>query len=732
MLDITNPTKDLNDGKWHNLTITQDGRSATLQIDSVGDSHIIQGNYKDLDLDEYLYIGGMMPALYRDYRVTETRNYRGCLEDLIFRGRNLIREAAGELRGYTAYGEIVFKCEPQQYRVVSLANPNSGFKVTVRKIPIDNDSFSTSFQFRTYVKDGILVSRAAVKVKLHIRLSGGHLLYDVTAPNGSKTLVKVGANLDDGEWHSVNASLKGRQARILLDGETRTMPLNHSLLMQEFANRSRLKIFAGGHSEVKFPGFVGCLLNLKIDSQRITLKDLKKSKHTHGSVTYSCRLENRCEPNPCLHGGLCSQDWQHYHCSCELTLFEGQRCEIPIYKPTCEHYKDMGLKKSTNCLLDSEGEGRAYTAFCNVTNPSKAYTVITHSKQTKIQVGDAKLDGTLYKHDITYSSSVGMDEIEKLIEKSRHCRQYIRFDCMSSKLLNTPNEPSHAFWLSRDRKKQDYWGGAEPGSRKCACGMTKSCKGTAKFCNCDIRDNIWRVDDGYLTDKGTLPVTGLWFNRKSQKSYFVVGPLECWGYAIKKSTPSPTPRPKPNFIDDRLTRACPTKTPTSRTSATVIRKTIPKASSSTLCPTGDEHSSADCIIPPSSSTNGTMTTPSLTRSSGHVDQTVEGAIMDPNVGNDDQLNGLSTWSLVMISGALVLIVLLSMKFGLPRIIMCIRTHSKRGEYIVPPTGTAGYPARLLPLVTKRSSTRGRQLTQYGGSHRYVEANASGGIKSYWV
>ena len=40
---------------------------------------------------------------------------------------------------------------------------------------------------------------------------------------------------------------------------------------------------------------------------------------------------------------------------------------------------------------------------------------------------------------------------------------------------------------------------------------------------------IWQVDEGYLTDKNTLPVTALKFNAKGKRSDFTVGPLECWG-----------------------------------------------------------------------------------------------------------------------------------------------------------------------------------------------------------
>ena len=735
MLKIVNPNKELNDGHWHNVTLTQQGRTATLQVDSVSVSHIIQGDYHHLDLNGNLFIGGMGPTDYKYYLVTDTRNFRGCIENLRFRGKNLLRDAEGERNGFKVYGKVSFRCEKLDYRVVTLANPNAGFRVTVRKLPVDNDTFSTSFQFRSHIKEGLLLSRSAIKVKLHLRLLAGALLYDVTAPNGSNTLLSLGSNLDDGEWHKVNASVRGREVRLQLDGQTRTKPLNHSvLLMLDFANKSRLKIFLGGYDEKRaFPGFVGCLLNLQIDSQRITLKNLKKSKHTNDDLRYTCRLQNHCEPNPCRNQGRCSQDWKSFYCNCEYTQFEGKRCEISIFKPTCEYYRTMGLKRSVYCLLDSEGDGNPYTALCNLTqDSSRTYTIITHNKMTKTRVGDARIVGSLYRHDIIYTSSNSMEQIIQLIKKSKKCRQYIRFHCFSSKLLNTPHGPSHAFWLSRDGDRQEYWGGADPRSKKCACGMLEppSCEGTAKFCNCDNKDRQWRVDEGYLTDKSTLPVTGLLFNKKSERSDFTLGPLECWGNANKQEIPTIKPKPNGRTMDYRLVKACPNVVkPTDPITPSITTTRAMRTSTEGSCPADDGVYGEECTNSPTSSPNVTMTTPNT----GDVEerrQTTPGR--KKSTGDKEPKSGISTIAVVMISAALVVIVLLSMKFGLPRVIMCVRTHSKRGEYIVPPAGSAGYPARLLPLVAKRSSVQRRQLTQHGGHDRYMDGNATSGIKSYWV
>ena len=728
MLKIVIPGKELNDGHWHNVTITQQRQVVTLQVDSMSQTKIIRGVYFHLNLNGNLFIGGMSPSDYKINLLTEIKNFRGCIENLIFRGKNLLREAANKRSGYKVHGTVKFECKELDYRLVTMANPNTGYKVTVRKLPADNDTFSTSFQFRSHIKEGLLLSRSAVKVKLHLRLSGGALFYDVTAPNGSKTVLTLGSKLDDGEWHKVNASVRGREVRLQLDGKTSRKPLNHSLLlMLDFANKSRLKIFLGGYDDDKdFPGFVGCLLNLQIDSQRITSKNLKKRKDTIDDLKYTCRLLNHCEPNPCKNHGKCSQDWKGYHCDCEYTQFEGRRCDISIYKPTCEYYRSLGLKSSEYCLLDSEGKGTPYTALCNITQDlSRTYTIITHNKMTKTGVGETRIEGSLFRHDVTYTSPDSMEQIRELIRKSKKCRQHIRFHCFNSKLLNSPNGPSHAFWLSHDGNRQDYWGGADPGSKKCACGMPEpsSCESTAKFCNCDNKDRQWRVDEGYLTDKSTLPVTRLEFSKKSARSDFTLGPLECWGNSDKKEVPTIKPKPQGQKIDPRLVRGCPnverlptpTPTPSSTTCTTQETVTVSNGSSG---PADDGVFANKSTSSPNVSTTTTY--------SGAVEHRIQ---TTPRRKNNSEM---STIAVVMISAALVVIVLLSMKFGLPRIIMCVRTHSKRGEYIVPPAGSAGYPSRLLPLVAKRASLRGRQLPQYGGNDRCADGNATSGIKSYWV
>ena len=56
--------------------------------------------------------------------------------------------------------------------------------------------------------------------------------------------------------------------------------------------------------------------------------------------------------------------------------------------------------------------------------------------------------------------------------------------------------------MLRDSAKVTYWGGASPGSGKCACGMTNSRAESSLGCNFEKNDRVWREDSGLLTEGG--------------------------------------------------------------------------------------------------------------------------------------------------------------------------------------------------------------------------------------
>ena len=182
-----------------------------------------------------------------------------------------------------------------------------------------------------------------------------------------------------------------------------------------------------------------------------------------------------------------------------------------------------------NYVIDPDGTGglAPFTVYCDMSDKNGVgVTVISHDSETRTFVNGYLGSGS-YSRDIHYTGA-SLSQLASLTRVSSHCEQFIKYECYDSRLLRN----GKAWWVSRDSSKMTYWGGASPGSGKCACGMTNSCANPSDRCNCDKNDNVWREDSGLLTDKTTLPVTKLRLGdlgASSEEGYYTLGKLKCYG-----------------------------------------------------------------------------------------------------------------------------------------------------------------------------------------------------------
>ncbi|XP_068713730.1 neurexin-4-like [Montipora foliosa] len=194
--------------------------------------------------------------------------------------------------------------------------------------------------------------------------------------------------------------------------------------------------------------------------------------------------------------------------------------------------------KSGDYIIDPDGEGNLapFKVICNMTGQNGAgVTVMSHDSEKRALVDGCNEPGC-YSRDIHYTG-VSLSQLAMLTRVSAHCKQFIKYECYH-KTIKQNNQTKNPFgwWVSRDSNKMTYWGGATPGSGKCACGMNKSCADSQKGCNCDKNDATWREDSGLLTDKSTLPVKQLRFGDvgtsnqgDDEKGYHTLGILKCYG-----------------------------------------------------------------------------------------------------------------------------------------------------------------------------------------------------------
>ncbi|KAI8482274.1 hypothetical protein Bbelb_399650 [Branchiostoma belcheri] len=154
----------------------------------------------------------------------------------------------------------------------------------------------------------------------------------------------------------------------------------------------------------------------------------------------------------------------------------------------------------------------------------KTITLIGHDSEARTHVDGVEAPGS-YSKDVTYWNS--MDQVRAVVDQSSLCKQLIKYECHHSHIWDSNGTP-FAWWVTWDGRQADYWGGASPGSGKCACGQTGTCSGR---CNCNANDFTWREDSGFLSHKDDLPVTQLRFGdagEAREEGYYTLGKLICY------------------------------------------------------------------------------------------------------------------------------------------------------------------------------------------------------------
>ncbi|KAK6171985.1 hypothetical protein SNE40_018395 [Patella caerulea] len=137
------------------------------------------------------------------------------------------------------------------------------------------------------------------------------------------------------------------------------------------------------------------------------------------------------------------------------------------------------------------------------------YTIIPHDLQP-----DTILNTTT---EVTLVYNITQNTIESIISQSRTCRQYVKYRCFNSSIhVNGEDQPTATFYTGGN-KRADYFPGGTPSGNNCACGVNGTCNDTSLACNCNSNDEIWRIDDGYVTSKGDLPITKFEFNLVGKK-----------------------------------------------------------------------------------------------------------------------------------------------------------------------------------------------------------------------
>ena len=92
----------------------------------------------------------------------------------------------------------------------------------------------------------------------------------------------------------------------------------------------------------------------------------------------------------------------------------------------------------------------------------------------------------------------------------------MKYECTGTPLSNGGTTPNSVL-LGYQEQVLNGFGTADDSSYNgCACGVLGTCKVKGVTCNCDSRGSM--VDQGFVTDKNMLPITGFKANYDSPNS----------------------------------------------------------------------------------------------------------------------------------------------------------------------------------------------------------------------
>ncbi|XP_037228520.1 contactin-associated protein-like 4 [Falco rusticolus] len=204
----------LDDQHWHSVLIEHFNNQVNFTVDKHTHHFHAKGQFNYLDVDYELSFGGIPVPVKPG--TSSRRNFHGCFENIYYNGVNIIDLARRHKSQIYVVGNMSFSClEPQ---VVPVTFLSSNSYLALPGTP-EQDEVFVSFQFRTWNKEGLLLS-----TKLH-EASGGFFLYlsdgkvKISLHKRGKTLsdIVAGAGLNNGQWHSLSFSVKRNHISITVD-----------------------------------------------------------------------------------------------------------------------------------------------------------------------------------------------------------------------------------------------------------------------------------------------------------------------------------------------------------------------------------------------------------------------------------------------------------------------------------------------------------------------------------
>uniref|UniRef100_H3CRA8 Contactin associated protein like 3 n=1 Tax=Tetraodon nigroviridis TaxID=99883 RepID=H3CRA8_TETNG len=518
----------LDDQHWHRVVVVWRSSRLNLTVDKHTETVQVPPELGRRSILE-LNVGAVQES------EQPNKSFRGCLENLLYNKLNLIQLAKRGAQQVSVVGNVTFSCAEPVSVAVTFPGPRS-FLQLPGATASSSGGTAVGFQFRTWNEAGLLLTFALAGEGgvAWLYLSEARLRLQIHRAGRVLLQLSAGSALSDGQWHTVELSSRPGRLAVSVDGDEEGAAHPSSFIAEG-------PLFFGGcpaEGETQacrntFGVFQGCMRLLSVGAQPVDFMTVQQRLLGNYSQLQidMCGITDRCSPSPCEHGGRCSQSWTGFRCNCSGSGYSGATCHSSAYERSCEAYKHAG-GTSGLFYIDVDGSGpiRPQLVYCNMTEEN-TWMEIQHNNTELTRLRPTPGRNQLSLHFDFFTEE---EQLTAAISQSEHCEQELSYRCRKSRLLNTPEGSPFSWWLGgrSPGRLRSYWGGAQPGSQQCACGLRGDCVDPQHYCNCDADRTEWAEDSGLLTHKESLPVRSLVLGdiwRPESEAAYRVGPLRCHG-----------------------------------------------------------------------------------------------------------------------------------------------------------------------------------------------------------
>ncbi|GFV46525.1 laminin subunit alpha-1 [Trichonephila clavipes] len=268
---VSNPGY-LNDGNWHHIEISKEGRHLLFRVDSKKKGLTMKVRRR-VTLRSPMYVGGAPEEMEAIQKVV-MESFKGCIRNFHLNG-NYLDIASGELQNV---GHCFSTIEPGAFF------SGDAYAIYDNKFDL-GIKLDIQMEFKTTRQNGILLalSEAYGVPSIALELDNGNIVISVLLGNEENPFSAVRTfesayYVCDGQWHMVTAQYAHKTVTLKVDlfdvsiGMSQTIPLEPN---------TATPLYIGGIPELLPTGaahnrnnFVGCLRNIAINDRRVEWIDM--------------------------------------------------------------------------------------------------------------------------------------------------------------------------------------------------------------------------------------------------------------------------------------------------------------------------------------------------------------------------------------------------------------------------------------------------------------------------